>query len=126
MTFQSRVSLAALAFIWMALLAVIWAFPTVLSIYGVLWILLPCQLVFVGFKSGVRCQNMRLKVMIILMSGVCEVIAALIIGALLNTFRGWNIYFSIPDYLVVGLVASSAGLFISFLMKCGRSKCSQR
>lgn len=117
MTFQSRALLVALIFIWIILLAAVWVFPTILSIYGVLWILLPCQLIFVGFRSGARYQGVCQKVVTILISGVCEVIAALAIGLSLNTLRGWNIYFPLFDYLLIGFIASSVGLFISFLTR---------
>lgn len=126
MTSRSTVLTVSLALIWVMLFAAVWAFPTILSIYGLLWILLPCQLVYIGFKSGIRFQSVRLKIAMVFISGACEAIATIVIGVMLNGFRGWNIYFQTVDYLIIGVAASLIGLLLSSLVRRDKVERKQR
>ena len=74
MTSKSKPSVAVSVLIWAILLVVVLMFPNILSIYGVLWILLPCLLMYVGFQADTRFQSVLPKVATVLISGVCEVI----------------------------------------------------
>ena len=117
MTSRSKASKAVPVLIWAILVAVVLVFPTILSIYGVLWILLPCLLVYLGFQAGTRFQSVLPKVATVLISGVCEAIATLVFGAVLNGFHHWNIVFDTFAHFMLGLVASSVGLLLSFLVR---------
>ena len=117
MTSKSKIPVAALVLIWAMLLAVVLAFPNILSVYAVLWILLPCLLVYVGFQAGTRFQSVLPKVATILISGACEAITTLVFKAVLNGFHHWNIDFDTFAHLIIGLVASSIGLLIPILVK---------
>lgn len=115
MSSRSLVSTAFPVLAWVAVLAAVWAFPSVISVYGALWVLLPCLLAYIGFRSGTGHRDMRAGAAAVLASGACEALTAAAIGAALNAFRGWNIYFPLFDYLVIGLAASSVGLLFSLL-----------
>ncbi|OZG68701.1 hypothetical protein BEUL_1011 [Bifidobacterium eulemuris] len=101
------------ALIWIVSLVVIWVFPSVLSIYGVLWIVLPCQLCYIGFRSGKSRRGVCANLMTVLLSGISSLIATMIIGTSLNMLYGWNLYFSPLDYLILGFVFSSGGVLLS-------------
>ena len=126
MTYKPKLPIAVLLLIWAILVAIVLVFPNILSIYGVLWIMLPCLLVYVGFQAGTKFQGVLPKVTTILISGVCEVIVTLVFEAALNGFHHWNIAFDTFAHLMLGLVASSIGLFLSFSVRRGDAKRGRR
>ena len=113
---RSKASVAVLVLIWAILLAVVLVFPNILSIYGALWILLPCLLVYVGFQAGTKYQSVLPKVATVLISGACEVITTLFFEVTLHELYGFNINYEYMLHLMLGLVASSVGLLLSFLV----------
>ena len=116
MTSRSKASVAVPLLIWAILLAVVLVFPNILSIYGALWILLPCLLVYVGFQAGTKYQSVLPKVATVLISGACEVITTLFFEVTLHELYGFNIDYDYMLHLMLGLVASSVGLLLSFLV----------
>ena len=114
---KSKASIAVPVLIWAILLAVVLVFPTILSIYGVLWILLPCLLIYVGFQAGTKFTSAIPKVATVLVSGACEVITTLFFEVALHKLYGFNIGYDFLFHFIIGLVASSIGLFLSSLVK---------
>ena len=116
MTSKSKVPIAVSVLIWAILLVVVLMFPNILSIYGVLWILLPCLLMYVGFQAGTMFQSVLPKAAMVLISGVCEVITTLFFEVTLHKLYGFNIAYDYLLHFILGLTASSIGLLLSFLV----------
>lgn len=126
MTYKPKFPIAIPLLIWVILLAFVLVFPNILSIYGVLWILLPCLLMYVGFQAGSKFQSVLPKVATVLISGACEVITTLFFEVTLHAFCGFNIAYDYLLHFILGLAASSIGLLLAFLVRLVRRSDAER